>query len=166
MKSIVNSMLKIDERDLKILTVLQSEGRITKAALAQKVYLSPTAAWERLRRLESAGIIEGYGAHVSLKALGPFTMVFVEAELESHRSEDFVRFETAVAKIPEVMACWAVGGGIDYLLQVVTVDLEGYQRLVDDMLEARIGLKRYYTYAVTKQIKNSALPLSVLYQKL
>lgn len=166
MKSVVNSMLKIDERDLKILTVLQSEGRITKAALAQKVYLSPTAAWERLRRLESAGIIEGYGAHVSLKALGPFTMVFVEAELESHRSEDFVRFEKAIAEIPEIMACWAVGGGIDYLLQVVTSDLERYQRLVDDLLESRIGLKRYYTYAVTKQIKNSALPLSVLYHRL
>lgn len=155
-------MLKLDARDLKILTILQNEGRITKAALAQRVNLSPTAAWERLHRLESADIIEGYGAHVSLKALGPFTMVFVETELDKHHSEDFLRFENAISGIPEIIGCWAVGGGIDYLLQVVTIDLQHYQALVDRLLESRIGLKRYYTYAVTKQIKNAALPLDIL----
>lgn len=162
MKSMTSSMLKLDARDLKILTILQNEGRITKAALAQRVNLSPTAAWERLHRLESADIIEGYGAHVSLKALGPFTMVFVETELDKHHSEDFLRFENAISGIPEIIGCWAVGGGIDYLLQVVTIDLQHYQALVDRLLESRIGLKRYYTYAVTKQIKNAALPLDIL----
>lgn len=162
MKSLTGSLLKLDARDLKILTILQNEGRITKAALAQRVNLSPTAAWERLHRLESAGIIEGYGAHVSLKALGPFTMVFVETELDKHHSEDFLRFEKAISGIPEIIGCWAVGGGIDYLLQVVTMDLHHYQALVDRLLESRIGLKRYYTYAVTKQIKNTPLPLNIL----
>ena len=162
MKSMINNSLKLDDRDLKILTILQNEGRITKAALAERVNLSPTAAWDRLHRLEGAGIIDGYGAHVSLKALGPFSMVFVEAELDNHHSEDFLRFEQAISTIPEIIGCWAVGGGIDYLLQVVTSNLEHYQSLVDELLEARVGLKRYYTYAVTKQIKNSPLPLATL----
>jgi Lrp/AsnC family transcriptional regulator of ectoine degradation len=155
-------MLKLDDRDLKILTILQTEGRITKAALAERVNLTPTPAWERLRRLEKAGIIEGYGAQISLKALGAFSQVFMEAELESHRAEDFARFEAAICALPEITACWAVGGGLDYLLQVMTPNLARYQTLVDGMLEARIGLKRYFTYAVTKQVKAGALPLETL----
>jgi len=151
-------MTRLDNRDLEILRILAREGRITKAELASRINLSPTPCWERLKRLEKAGIIEGYHAEISLKALGPHVMVFVSAELEGHRAEDFRRFEAAMQDHPEVTACWALGGGFDYLLQVVTRDIDSYQRLIDRMLEAEIGLARYYSYVVTKPVKSAGTP--------
>jgi Lrp/AsnC family transcriptional regulator of ectoine degradation len=150
--------IQLDDRDLKILAILQKEGRITKAALAERVNLSPTPCWERLKRLEKAGIIEGYSARIALKAFGPMAVMFMEAELDSHKAQDFDRFERAVREIDAITECWAVGGGIDYLLKVVARDVDAYQRLVDRLLTADIGLKRYYTYVVTKRVKETAGP--------
>ena len=151
-------MFRLDKRDIAILKVLSTEGRITKAELANRVNLSPTPCWERLKRLEQAGIIEGYGAHISLRALGPHITVFVAIELESHKAEHFQRFEIAVQKRPEVRWAWALGGGFDYLLQVVMTDIDAYQRMIDELLDARIGLARYYTYVVTKPVKAEHAP--------
>ncbi|TCO70285.1 AsnC family transcriptional regulator [Rhodovulum euryhalinum] len=151
-------MIRLDDRDLEILRILSAEARITKADLARRINLSATPAWERLKRLEKAGLIAGYRAEISLKALGPHVTVFVAVELAGHMVEDFTRFEGALADYPEVTACWALGGGFDYLMQVVTRDIDSYQRLVDRMLEARIGLARYYTYVVTKPVKGPGLP--------
>ncbi|WP_198663078.1 Lrp/AsnC family transcriptional regulator [Cohaesibacter intestini] len=156
--------LKLDDRDIAILAILQTEGRITKAALAQRVNLSPTPCWERLKRLEQAGIIESYEARLSLKAFGALSIILVEVELDSHRAEDFDRFELAVQSYPEILECWAVGGGLDYILKIVTKDVDHYQRLIDHMLEANIGLRRYFTYVVTKPVKSTAaLPLDKLF---
>ena len=74
-------------------------------------------------------------------------------EIESHRAEDFRAFEAAVADREEVTGCWGLGGGFDYLLQVVTSDIDAYQRLIDGMLSSQIGLKRYFTYIVTGTVK-------------
>jgi Lrp/AsnC family transcriptional regulator of ectoine degradation len=155
-------MLKLDDRDLKILTILSREGRISKAELAKRVNLSAAPAWERLKRLEDAGIIAGYRADVALKKLAPHVTVFMAAELESHRAQDFQQFERALSPLDEVVACWAVGGGFDYILQIVTRDIDSYQRLVDHLLEAKVGLSRYFTYVVTKPVKMSAPPLARL----
>ncbi|MGL4281225.1 MAG: Lrp/AsnC family transcriptional regulator, partial [Albidovulum sp.] len=145
--------MKLDDRDLAILRVLASDGRITKAALADKVGLSPTPVWDRLKKLEQAGVIEGYRAEISLKKLGPHVSVFVAVELSDHTAASFRAFEDAVRRFDEVTACWALGGGFDYLMQVVTRDIDAYQRLIDAMLDARIGLARYFTYVVTKPVK-------------
>jgi Lrp/AsnC family transcriptional regulator of ectoine degradation len=155
-------MLKLDDRDVKILSILAREGRISKAELARRVNLSAAPAWERMKRLEEAGIITGYHASVALKKLGPHLVVFLAAELESHRAQDFQAFERAIAPLDEVVACWAVGGGFDYILQVVTRDIDSYQRLVDHLLEAKAGLSRYFTYVVTKPVKQGPLPLEQL----
>lgn len=151
-------MIKLDDRDLKILSILQREGRITKAALAEKIALSPTPCWERLKRLEAAGIIEGYGARVAMGSLGPMDVIFMQAELDSHKSEDFELFENAIQNIPEVVECWAVGGGVDYFLKIAAKDVDTYQRLVDRMLNDRIGLRRYFSYVVTKAVKSAPFP--------
>lgn len=151
-------MLKLDDRDIEILRVLAEEGRITKAQLAERVGLSASPCWERLRRLENAGVIEGYKAQINLRKLGPNVTVFVVAELADHTPASFQAFEAQVQRFDEVMACWALGGGFDYLMQVVTTDIDAYQRLMDAMLEARIGLARYFTYIVTKPVKPFALP--------
>jgi len=155
--------MRLDDRDLKILSVLQTEGRITKTDLAARVNLSPTPCWQRLKRLEDAGVIEGYGARVSLAALGPLSVIFMEAEINSHTVEDFGRFESALQDIPEIVECWAVGGGIDYVMKFICKDVGAYQRLVDEILQADIGLKRYYTYVVTKPVKSTpGVPFAAL----
>jgi Lrp/AsnC family transcriptional regulator of ectoine degradation len=154
---------KLDSIDLAILAILQREGRITKAALAERVNLSATPCWERLKRLEAAGIIAGYAATLSLKAFARATMVMMEVTLRSHRQADFDRFERAVRGRDEVIDCWAVGGGVDYMVRVVASDVEAYQRFVDTLLEAEIGIDRYFTYVVTKTVKEAApLPLDRL----
>ena len=151
-------MIKLDNRDMQILSILQREGRITKKALAKRVNLSPTPCWERLKRLEKAGIIESYGAKISSAVFGARTTVFMQAELKSHQAQDFDRFERAIQSMDEILECWAVGGGIDYLIKIVTVTIDDYQRFVDSILKADIGLKRYFTYVVTKHVKNSPTP--------
>ncbi|CCV08346.1 DNA-binding transcriptional dual regulator,leucine-binding [Mesorhizobium metallidurans STM 2683] len=154
---------RLDSIDLKILDAVQRDGRITKLALAQKVGLSPTPCWMRLRKLEKAGIISGYHARVAIRALAPIATVLMEVTLASHRQADFDRFERAIRDIVEIVACWSVGGGVDYVLKVMARDIDAYQRLVDGLLEREIGIDRYFTYIVTKTVKEEiVLPVADL----
>ena len=155
--------LKLDAVDLRILAEMQRDGRITKLALAERVGLSPTPCWTRLARLEKAGIITGYHARVALKLVAPAASVLMEVTLGSHRQADFDRFERAIRDMPEVVACWSVGGGVDYILKIVARDIDAYQRLVDQMLEREIGIDRYFTYIVTRTVKDEpVLPFDTL----
>ncbi len=151
-------MIKLDNRDIAILRVLADEGRISKAALAERVGLSATPCWNRLNRLEKEGVIESFRAGISLRKLAPHVTVFVTVELADHTAASFQRFEKAIQSYDEVMACWSLGGGLDYFLQVVTKDIDAYQRLIDTLLDANIGLARYFTYVVTKPVKYSTVP--------
>jgi Lrp/AsnC family transcriptional regulator, regulator of ectoine-degradation genes len=151
-------MLKLDKRDLEILSVLTKEGRLSKADLAKRINLSPSPCWKRLERLEKAGVIQGYGAKISLKNLAPHVTVFVTIELEHHRSEYFQKFERAIRDCDEVVACWAIGGGLDYLMQIVTRDIDAYQRFIDALLDRELSVVRYFTYVVTKPVKQNAAP--------
>lgn len=156
-------MIQLDARDVAILAALCRDGRMSKAALADKVGLSATPCWNRLRRLEDLGLIESYHAKINLRKLAPHITVFVLAELRDHTAASFRAFEAAVNRYDEVTACWAVGGGYDYLLQIVTSDIDAYQQLVDEMLDARLGLARYFTYIVTKPVKQgTVLPFAAL----
>ena len=151
-------MIALDDRDLAILSALAAEGRLSKTALAERVGLSPTPCWTRLKRLEDAGLIASYHARINLRKLGPSVTVFVAAELRDHTAESFRAFEAAVKRYDEITGAWALGGGFDYLLQIVTRDIDAYQRLLDDMLDARIGLARYFSYVVTKPVKGPTPP--------
>jgi Lrp/AsnC family transcriptional regulator of ectoine degradation len=158
-----SSRMKLDELDIKILAALQREGRMTKLKLAETINLSPTPCWERLRRLEQAGIISGYHARLDLDKLARATLVLVEVTLKRHQHADFQRFETAVRDVPEIVECYATGGGLDYVMKVVARDVDAYQRLIDRLLIEDIGIDRYFTYIVTKPVKQSAgLPLDKL----
>lgn len=152
---------RLDDRDIAILATLSREGRIAKTDLAARVNLSPTPCWERMKRLEKAGYIRGYQAEIDLATLGPHVQVFVTVELESHRAESFQTFERIIAGMSEITGCWAIGGGYDYLMQVVTVDVAAFQTLMDGLLESRAGVRRYYSYIVTKPVKNVS-PASAL----
>ena len=150
-------MYKLDERDIQILSILQEEGRITKTALADRLNLSLTPSWDRLQRLEEEGIIESYGARLSSPFLKNFHLVITEVELESHKEGEFARFEDAIMGFDEVLSCWSVGGGLDYILKVLVKDVSDYQDFLKRVLKADIGLRRYFSYAVLDRIKDSEI---------
>ena len=156
-------MYKLDERDIQILSILQEEGRITKTALADKLNLSLTPSWDRLQRLEEAGIIESYGAKLSSSFLSHFHLVITEVELESHKQGEFARFEDAIMDFDEVQSCWSVGGCLDYILKVLVKDVVDYQDFLKRVLKADIGMRRYFSYAVLDCIKDTnAVPVSLI----
>ena len=148
-------MYKLDERDIQILSILQEEGRITKTALADRLNLSLTPSWDRLQRLEEEGIIESYGAKLSSPFLKNFHLVITEVELESHKEGQFNRFEDAILGFDEVLSCWSVGGGLDYILKILVKDVSDYQDFLKRVLKANIGLRRYFSYAVLDRIKDT-----------
>ena len=148
-------MYKLDERDIQILSILQEEGRITKTALADRLNLSLTPSWDRLQRLEEEGIIESYGARLSSPFLKNFHLVITEVELESHKEGEFARFEDAIMGFDEVLSCWSVGGGLDYILKVLVKDVSDYQDFLKRVLKANIGLRRYFSYAVLERVKDT-----------
>lgn len=148
--------MKLDAIDLRILEAVQRDGRITKLHLAELAGLSPTPCWLRLRKLEQAGIISGYHARLAPRRIAPIATVVMEVALANHRQADFDRFERAVSRLPQVQSCWSVGGGVDYFLKIITRDIDAYQRLVDQMLAADIGIDRYFTYIVTRTVKDEA----------
>ncbi|MBK8438990.1 MAG: Lrp/AsnC family transcriptional regulator [Rhodobacter sp.] len=154
--------MKLDAIDLRILAAVQEDGRITKLRLAEVAGLSPTPCWLRLRKLERAGLIQGYHARLAPRRIAPIATIIVEVALANHRQADFERFEQAVAATPEIVACWAVGGGVDYFLKVMTRDIDAYQRLIDRMLTENIGIDRYFTYIVTRSVKDEgAVPIAL-----
>lgn len=155
--------MKLDAIDLRILDAVQRDGRITKLKLAELAGLSPTPCWLRLRKLEQAGIIAGYHARLAPRRVAPIASVIMEVALANHRQADFDRFERAMLERPEVQACWSVGGGVDYFLKIMTRDIDAYQRMVDQMLAEDIGIDRYFTYIVTRTVKDDvSVPLGVL----
>lgn len=158
--------MRLDDRDIKILTILQGDGRITKQALADRVHLSHSACLERLHRLEEAGYVRAYRAEIALEQITPCVAVYVEVTLARHQAADFQTFEEAIADVAEIVSCDAIGGGIDYLMKVAATDIAHYQELMDGLLERDIGIGTYFTYIVTKPVKAQApLPIKELLQR-
>jgi DNA-binding Lrp family transcriptional regulator len=141
---------KLDRIDLKILAELQKNGRITNVDLADAVGLSPSPCLTRVKRLEQAGYITGYGAQLQLRKLGDVLLVFTEVTLSDHRRDDFARFEAAIRNVPEIIECHLVSGGYDYLLKFVTNGVTHYQSVIESMLERNIGIEKYFSYIVIK----------------
>lgn len=141
---------KLDRIDIRILSHLQANGRITNVDLADAVGLSPSPCLIRVKRLEKAGYIVGYGAQIQLEKLGPMQLVFTQVTLSDHRREDFVKFETAIRKIDEVVECHLVSGGFDYLLKFVTRSVVHYQTIMEEVLERSVSIEKYFSYIVIK----------------
>lgn len=142
--------LKLDRLDLRILTKLQQNGRITNVDLADAVGLSPSPCLARVKRLEQAGYIIGYGAEIRLEKLGETVTVFTEVTLADHHREDFVRFEAAIRSIDEIIECHLVSGGYDYLLKFITRGVSHYQSIIEGLLDRNIGIDKYFSYIVIK----------------
>ncbi|MBV9784413.1 MAG: Lrp/AsnC family transcriptional regulator, partial [Acidisphaera sp.] len=106
----------------------------------------------RVKRLEKAGYIAGYGAHIQLQKLGDTQIVFTEVTLSDHRVADFARFESYVRKVDEVVECHLVSGGYDYLLKFLVRNVPHYQEVMERLLEMAIGIEKYFSYVVIKTI--------------
>ena len=141
---------KLDRIDIKILSELQRNGRITNVDLAGAVGLSASPCLMRVKRLEKAGYIEGCGAQIGLQKLGDVLMVFTEVTLSDHRHEDFARFENAIRGINEIIECHLVSGGYDYMLKFITQGVNHYQSIIEGLLERNIGIEKYFSYIVIK----------------
>ena len=99
--------------------------------------LSPSPCLTRVKRLEAAGYITGYGAQLQLRMLGNVLLVFTEVTLSDHRRDDFSRFEAAIRNVAEVVECHLVSGGYDYLLKFVTNGVDHYQSVIEGLARAQ-----------------------------
>ncbi|MBB5572350.1 MULTISPECIES: Lrp/AsnC family transcriptional regulator [Rhizobium] len=129
-------MPDIDTIDRSILRVLQQNARITNAELAEKVGLSPSACSRRLDILEKDGVIGGYHARLSHKALDYKMIAIVHISLSGQFAKTLSEFETAVKRCPNVLVCYLMSGEYDYILRVAARDLEDYERIHRDWLSA------------------------------
>ena len=143
---------KLDRIDLRILSHLQKNGRVTNVELADAVGLSASPCLVRVRRLEKAGYIAGYGAHIQMHKLGDTQLVFTEVTLSDHRAADFARFEGQVRKVDEIVECHLVSGGYDYLLKFITRNVPHYQETIERLLEMGVGIEKYFSYVVIKSV--------------
>ena len=145
-----NGALKLDRIDLRILCHLQQNSRITNVILADAVGLSPSPCLIRVKRLEQAGYISGYGAYIRLEKLADVQIVFTEVTLSDHRREDFAKFESTIRNVDEIIECHLVSGGYDYLLKFMTRSVVHYQSVIESLLEQNLRIEKYFSYIVIK----------------
>ena len=159
----MSTALVLDRIDLRLLALLQLEGRASNADIAARVNLSPSACLRRIQRLESSGVISGYAAQVEPKSVGLGLQAFVRVQLEKHGQQGLDRFIEGVNQWDEVVACHALTGDMDYLLQVVVQDLEHFSQFLLDKLINATGVADVNSSFVLRTVKQTrALPLGHL----
>lgn len=150
----------LDRIDLRILNVLQADGRIANLRLAEAVALSPTAVLARTQRLQREGYILGYEARLNPLKLGRGMLVFVEVLLDRTTPNVFEQFKAAVQVRDEIMECHMVAGGFDYLIKTRMADMAAFRDFAGSVLWQLPGVRETRTYAVMEEVKNSSrLPL-------
>jgi Lrp/AsnC family transcriptional regulator, leucine-responsive regulatory protein len=158
----MNRESKLDVVDRKILQILQRDGKISNVDLAKRVHLSPTPCFERVRRLEESGHIEGYIAKLNAQKLGLGLLAFIEISLDRTNPEAFDDLRKNVADIPFIQECHMIAGGFDYLLKVRVADMAAYRRFLGERVSALPGVTRTHTYFVMEEIKGTQeLPIGV-----
>ena len=138
--------MDLDRADLKLLELLQRDGRTTVQALSEAIHLSARATLNRVRKLEAQGIIEGYRALISRAALGGQIFVFAEIALKDQRQPSVQRFEKRMATAKEVVACYIISGRYDYLVRLACPDLDHYHALITAWLDdSALGIEKIVT---------------------
>jgi Lrp/AsnC family leucine-responsive transcriptional regulator len=154
------SAIELDSVDRRILRLLQADGRMTNADLARQVALSESACLRRLKALEASGVIARYAAVIAERAVGLPISVFVTVTLASQAEAALTAFEQAVAAVPEVMECYLMTGGSDYLLRLVVRDVDDLERLHAKALTRLPGVNRVSSsVAMRAVVKRAALPV-------
>jgi DNA-binding Lrp family transcriptional regulator len=149
-----------DNTDVKILAVLQEQGRISNQDLASEVGISTAACWRRVRALETDDIISSYCALLNRRKLGLALCAFVHVSLSRHQRDSTLDFEAAVRDRPEVLECFATTGDADFILRVVTEDIESFDRFLEEFLFGLEGIAQVRSNIALRELKfATALPL-------
>jgi Lrp/AsnC family transcriptional regulator, leucine-responsive regulatory protein len=153
----------LDTVDCRIITELQSDGRLSNVDLADRVGLSPSPCLRRIKRLETSGYIEGYRATLKRELVGLGFSVFLSVKLNEHANERVAQFEKTMVDLPEVIACHLVSGEADYLLEIVVPDLPAYQQfLVGKLLNLPVVREVRSNIAIQSLKAGAPLPLGHL----
>ncbi|ALT78932.1 Lrp/AsnC family transcriptional regulator [Paucibacter sp. KCTC 42545] len=145
--------IEIDATDRQLLKALQDNARLTTGELAALVGMSQSPCWRRVKRLEDAGLIVGYQARLDRRALGYGVMAFVTISIDSQNEDHSLEFERAVRDIPEVVMCHGVSGPEDFVLVVVSQDLDSYSQLMQTKLRPLPGVKMMRTSFSMQEVK-------------
>ncbi len=136
--------------------ILQEDGRLSNADLAERVSLSPSPCWKRLKRLETTGVIRGYQAVLERRALGLGVVAFVSISLENHNEKTCRAFEAGVMAMPEVVACHNTTGQHDYLVQIIATDFDAYSEFVRNRLRTLPGVQEMLSTLSMHEVKSSS----------
>ena len=159
-QSIIQSKFnQMDNLDRKILQVLQADARTSLQDIGQAVGLSASPCWGRIKKMEEAGVIEGYTVRLNAQALGLGDTVMVQVTLDSHSDNTLEKFGETLAAIPEVIEAWLVSGEYDYLLRVAVKDTKDYERLLRERLYKIKGIRHSKSSIVLRTLKRADLPL-------
>ena len=149
----------MDPVDRKILQVLQKDARASLQQIGQAVGLSASPCWERVKKMELAGVIEGYTVRLNAQALDLNDTVLVQLTLDSHTDNTLEKFGEVLATIPEVIEAYLVSGEYDYLLRVAVKDTRDYERLLREKLYKIKGIRHSKSSFVLRTLKKADLPL-------
>ena len=149
----------MDALDRKILKVLQADARASLQQIGQAVGLSASPCWERIKKMELSGVIEGYTVRLNAQALDLADTVLVQLTLDSHSDNTLEKFGEVLATIPEVIEAYLVSGEYDYLLRVAVKDTRDYERLLREKLYKIKGIRHSKSSFVLRTLKKADLPL-------
>jgi len=160
----MDTRFELDTVDMRILRVLQANGRATYDEVAAAVSLSPSATLRRVKRLEDAGVISGYVALVDPQAVGlaltAYITVRLEKHSETHKRKPMDAFRASVQTWPDVVECSSLTGEMDYLLRVLVQDMQHYARFISDTLLMHPSVQDCKTSFVLERLKNTtAVPV-------
>lgn len=150
-------MVNLDQLDLEILRILQSDGSLSNVELARRINLSPPATHARVKRLEQEGYILGYAAHLDREKAGYDLLCFIQVSMQVHQLEQVERFRDAVRQMPEVLECHHITGEYDYLLKVALHNRKDLERFVVDQLTPTLGVGRIHTSLVLAEVKSTTV---------
>ena len=146
---------KLDKTDFKILKELQIDGRISNLDLAQKVGLSATPTFERVKKLEKAKIIKSYHAELNVESLGLGIQTFMLVSLAQTRGNSVPNFIKQIDEIPEIIECYHVTGSSDYVLKIMVTDIAAYESLAMDKIRNISEIANVTTMVILSTIKKA-----------
>jgi Lrp/AsnC family transcriptional regulator len=152
--------IELSSIDIKILQLLQEDASLSTAEIAEKAGLSQSPCWRRISRLEQAGIITKKVVILDHAGLGMEVVVFVNVSLTTHGRQNLAAFEKEIRKFSEVLECYTVTGQMDYLLKIVTKDIQHYESFIRNKLMTLPMIREMHSTIAITEIKNTtALPL-------
>jgi DNA-binding Lrp family transcriptional regulator len=146
----------LDQFDVRIVSALQANARLTVAELSSQVGLATSPCWRRVKRLEGAGVISDYSAVLDRRKLGWEVMAFVNVTIGDHSEAEALAFERAAMELPEIVACWGVSGTSDFVLLVVGLNLDAFGEFAMTVVRRMPGIKAMHTTFVLKEVKTQS----------